>query len=256
MKSQKISTIIIDDEVASRQTIESYINQCCPKMEIVAACQNATDGLSAILQHQPDVVFLDVQMPDFTGFELLKSLPKIDFQLIIITGYEKFALQAIKASALDFLLKPISLLDFQQTINKIEKHSLQHTEKQHQVLLQNIAVSNIQKIIVPTEEGWHIVPINEIVSCRADTVYTHILLMNKEQIISSKPLKEYELLLPKSAFVRIHKSHLIHLQFIKKYIKGRGGNVEMKDGSELPVARQRKTEFIERLQVFINQKPL
>jgi len=252
MNSNKISAIIIDDETIFRQALKVYIDQCSKNIEVIAECNDATSGLQAIKYHKPDLVFLDVQMPDFTGFDLIKALPKIDFILIIITGHERFALQAIKASALDFLLKPISLLELQKTINKIEQQTIQQAEKQHRVLMHNIAASQIQKIIVPTEEGWHIIPINEIVSCQADSVYTHIKLITNDQILSSKPLKEYEGLLPKISFIRIHKSHLINLQFIKKYTKGRGGFVEMKDGSEIPVSRQRKIDFIERLQVYIN----
>lgn len=253
---KRLKTIIIDDDTAPRQTIRSFNEQCNAPLKIVAEYGDATSGLQGILSHRPEVVFLDIEMPDFSGFQLLKSIPDTQFHLIIITGFEKFALQAIKASALDFLLKPFNLLEFQVAIDKIRNQQKSYYKEQHNVLLQNVAAAQIQKILVPTEEGWHVIAINRIIRCEADTVYTRIFLTNNEQILSSKPLKSYEALLPKSAFVRVHKSHLIHLQFIKKYVKGRGGQVEMTTGTLVPVSRQRKTDFIEKLYLFTNSNPV
>ncbi len=248
-----ITALIIDDELSARQVIRELIKQYSQRIEIIAEANNAETGLSAILKHQPQIVFLDIQMPGQSGFDLLKELPEINFKLIIITAHEKYAIRAIKASALDYLLKPINIPEFQKTIYKIEKTLKAENDIRHQILLQNIKAAQLQKVIVPTEQGWHVVSVSDIISCQADSVYTHIFIRNQNPILSSKPLKVYENLLPKHAFIRVHKSHIIHLQYVKKYIKGKSGQVEMTDGSIIAIARQRKNDFLRLLNSFTFQ---
>lgn len=252
---QIIRVAIIDDDPEVHATLEKYIKKSEHRISIIANCYDARSGKQALLSQQPDILFLDIQMPDFNGFELLESLPEQEFTVIIITAHHEYAIKAIKASALDFLLKPFSFNEFSLGIAKHVKVGRKQDPTARQLLSENLSALELKKLIVPTEDGMHVVPVGEIVWCKADSVYTHITLSDGSHILSSKPLKEYEQLLPPTVFVRVHKSYLVHLKHVRKYTKGRSGELLLTDGTTVPLARNRKQLFLDRLQLFSFQNP-
>ena len=246
----KLKSIIIDDEPAAREKLQLLIgNYCKDKIEIAAACENVKEGLAAIALHKPDLIFLDIEMPGLTGFDLLKQIPRIEFDVVFTTAHDHYAIKAIKFSALDYLLKPIDLEQLQEAVSKaIEKRSAQKDYRQYESFIENISENKpLENLSIPTSTGLVFVKLSDIVRCEAISNYTCFKLLNKEEVIATRTLKEYEELLSDNGFIRIHHSHLINKQFLKRYIKGAGGQVEMADGSTIDVSRRKKDEVLERL---------
>jgi two-component system LytT family response regulator len=204
-------------------------------------------GLNAIQQHKPGLVFLDIEMPDKTGFELLNSLPEINFDIIFTTAYNQYAIKAIRFSALDYLLKPVDLDELKGALARVYRKHLKKEQRENiDMLMNNIRSSqpNFSRITLSTQDGLVILHIDEIIYCEASGTYTFFYLKNKEKIVVSKTLKEYEDLLKDHHFFRAHNSFLINLNEVKKYIKGDGGSVIMSNGDEVFVSKRRKEEFL------------
>lgn len=220
------------------------------RIELCGSFQTTEDGYAAIKQLKPQLVFLDVEIGDKTGFDLLKQFPSINFEVIFTTGYDKYAVEAFKFSAIDYLLKPVDEDDLNNAINKLqEKISIQETAKKFETLFYNLHAGNhaSKKICVPVVNGIEFIAVNEIIRCESLVNYTTIFLKDKQKLTVSKTLKEFEELLTDYNFFRIHKSHLINLDYIKSYHKGTGGSVIMSDGSEVEVSIRRKDDFLKRL---------
>ncbi len=205
---------------------------------------DVASGIVLIKKNSPEVVFLDIQMPDGSGFNLLESFNNANFHVVFITAYDQYALKAIKFSALDYILKPI---DPQQLINAVEKvkkiapAKIQSPERITNLLKNN---KNISKIALPTLNGYRFVNIKDIIRCESDNNYTNFYLQTTEQLIVTRTLKEYEIMLKDDSFVRVHQSHLVNLDFVEQYIKGDGGTVIMSDGSEVEISRRKKETFL------------
>lgn len=244
-----LKTLIIDDEPAAREKLQLLLDKyCAGKIFLSAVCKTPEEGLKAIEEHQPDLIFLDVEMPSMTGFDMLKRIPNINFQVIFTTAHDHYAIRAIKFSALDYLLKPIDLEQLQEAVNKaIEKSSVKNAG-QYEGFMENMKEgSRLENLSIPTSNGLVFVKVNDIIRCESSSNYTVFFLTSKDQVVATKTLKEFEELLEDSGFIRIHHSHLINKLHLKQYIKGAGGQVIMSDGITLDVSRRKKDEVIEKL---------
>jgi len=246
-----LNCIIIDDEAKARAAFTKIIERYfADKLKVVATAASVKEGVREIHRHNPDIVFLDIEMPQENGFMLFKYFKKCDFEVIFTTAYNQYAIDAIKYAALDYLLKPINYLDLMEALKRYEqKHENPMGEIRYKTLLSNLMTGSFieQKIALPTMEGYQMVKLNEIVYCQADESYCTIHLVNNDIIVVPKTLKEIEKTLSDEIFFRIHKSYLINLNYVSKYIKVDGSFVILEDGTELDVAVRRKNDFIKAL---------
>ena len=238
--------VIIDDESKARNALKNLIEKHCSNISIVAEADCVKEGVEIIREYSPDIAFLDVQMPDGTGFDLLEQLDEIDFKIIFASAYDKFAIQAFRFSAIDYLLKPVEPEMLIEACSKLTGDSkISEINKKLEVLLNNR--NSFEKIALPTLDGINFVKIKDIIRCESDNNYTNIFINDGKKYFVSKTLKEFDEMLTPFNFFRIHKSHLINLNYLQKYNKGEGGYVIMEDGSELEVSRRRKEDFIRAL---------
>lgn len=244
-----LTALIIDDEDRVRETLIHMLSAYCPNINVIGQANSVASGFNQINALKPDIVFLDVKMPDGTGFELLKKFEKIDFYFIIITAYEEFAIQSFKVSALDYLLKPIDSTDLLNAVVKLAKViNSEDTNLKLNTLLSNIegGKNENKKIVLKTLEGIFIVGTEDILRCESQNNYTIFHLKDKSTILVSKTLKEYEELLTPLNFIRCHQSHLINIRYISKFIKYPNAVLLLTDESYIPVS-VRKKEVIEKL---------
>jgi two-component system LytT family response regulator len=246
-----IRTIIIDDEQHCIDRLAGLLSEHCKySVNLIGAFHTVDDGLKAIEELQPELVFLDVQIGSDTGFNLLQRLKKISFEVIFSTAYDKYAVNAFKFSALDYLLKPVDPDDLQQAVEKFRNKNANHEmEKKFETLFHNLktTTSASKKISVATISGFEFINVSDILRCQSDVNYTTIFMKDKKQLMVAKTLKEFEELLTEYNFFRVHNSHLINLAYIKSYAKGKGGYVKMNDDSEIEVSTRRKEDFLKKL---------
>ncbi|WP_207510534.1 LytR/AlgR family response regulator transcription factor [Longitalea luteola] len=245
-----INAIIIDDEPYCCESLATLLDRYCPQVHVLDTCFSGTTALQTIKAKEPQLVFLDIEMPQMNGFELLQKLPEINFQLVFTTSYDQYAIKAIKFSALDYLLKPIDREELQRAVHKAIQHLLQPLPQQFEILLQKIKtpVTSIQKMALPTVEGLQMIAVDSIISCTSNSNYTTLTLKDKQKVIASRTLKEIEEMLDEYFFLRVHHSFLVNLNEVDKYIKGEGGYLMMIDGSTVPVSRSRKEVLLKKLQ--------
>ncbi|MBC8485430.1 MAG: response regulator transcription factor [Bacteroidetes bacterium] len=242
--------IIIDDEARTRKSIADLLKFSPQNVTLVAEAENVATGVTAITTHKPDLVLLDINMPDGTGFDLLKKLNDINFKIIFITAYEEYAVRAFEFSAIDYLLKPVDPKKLFDAINKahhlVEQENISLKLNALFANLKNSASEN-KKLVLKTAENIYIVNTNDIIRCESDAGYTQFYFLNGKKILVSRNLKEYEEMLDGYGFYRIHQSHLINLKYIDHYSKIEGGDIVMKDNSYLPVSRRKKESFLKLL---------
>lgn len=249
MPQQTISAFIVDDEFQSREVISLMLAGMFPEIKIVGLVGTVKEALAGIEKKQPKLIFLDVQMRNETGFDLLDKLNEINFELIFTTAHNEFAVKAFRYSALDYLIKPIDASELEsavkKAINKIQLHQ-SSTSEQVQLLTQHLDGSKKipDKIAIPSPEGLLFIKVPDIIYCHGLGNYTEFFLMNEQKITSSHTLKQYEELLSDHLFFRAHKSFLINLSHIKKYLRGEGGTAVMSNGHEIEIARRNKTSFL------------
>ncbi len=251
----KINALIIDDEPKSRNILRQMLNDYCPKISVIGEAGSVDDAFQQIQSKQPNLLFLDVEMPYGSGFDLLKSLPKIDFEVIFVTGFDHYALQAIKFHALDYLLKPVDIDELILAAERVEQ-SLQQTVNTQRLLqlMDNLKNPNrsTHQVAIPTGNGREFIPVEDIVRCSADGSCTWFYLRNHRKLLSSKNLGEYEKILPGELsgephkFYRVHYSDLINLYYIQS-INRQDNLVAMKDGTEINIAQRRKAPFLDLL---------
>ena len=242
-----LRAIIIDDEKSSRNGLRQKLVNHCPEVNIIGECENGEDGIKSIEANKPDIIFLDVEMPRMNGFTMLQQLQQHDFEIIFITAYDHYAIKAIKYSALDYLVKPVEIADLQSAVERAsEKRKKDSGNMALETLLHNLINKEKEhhRIAIPSMEGLQFVETGNIIYLEANSNYTNFYLSNNKKITVSKTLKDFEELLPTSLFIRIHHSFIININCIEKYIKGEGGQVLMKNGATLDVARRKKEEFI------------
>jgi two-component system LytT family response regulator len=244
-----ISAVIIDDEPKNVKLMRSILTEFCPEVHVLGDAINSNDGKELIRQKKPELVFLDIEMPYGNGFDLLNALMPVDFEVIFVTAFDKYMLQALKYSALDYLLKPVNIDELKTSIQnakvRIRRNSI---NQQLNVLLENFKKHEpgLKKIAIPNAEGFDCALVDDIIRCEAQGAYTWIHLNDSKKILVCRPLKDYESLLPEDIFFRIHNSHLVNLNYIKRYNRGRGGFIELDDGTIIEVATRRKDEFLNR----------
>lgn len=248
-----ITAVIIDDDINLRNGMKGLLKLYAPEIDIIGEADDVENGAAEILNKKPQVVFLDIQLTNGTGFDILEHITnvegKINTNIVFITAHEKYAIKAFRFSALDFLLKPVDPDELQDVISKI-KSSIENTSSFSNIdlLLENISkkVDTFKRIALSTSEGIHLFEIGNIIRCESQDNYTKFYIKNQKPILISKTLKEYDELLSEHGFERIHQSHLINLAYLKAFIKSEGGYVLMQDGSQLTVS-QRKRERLKEL---------
>jgi two-component system LytT family response regulator len=245
-----IRTLIIEDEQKSRDMLAAIIRKNCPELEIVGLAQNVSEGVNLIKSLNPELVFLDITMPDGSGFDLLEKVPGHKFDLIFATASDQHAIKAIKYSACDYLLKPIDIDELKLAVSKVvTKKNATPSMENLQFLIQHLkrADENFQKITLPTGNAYEIVNIKDIVRCEADGSYTNFYLNDKRKLMISAGLKHYEELLPENEFIRVHHHHLINMNHVIRFLKEDGGYAIMSDGSKIEISRRKKEAFMEKL---------
>ncbi len=241
-----ITAIIIDDETKGRLALRQKLQSYCPDVTILAEAADGIEALSAIEKHHPQLIFLDIEMPKMNGFEMLNAIKEKNFHIIFTTAYDQYAIKAIKYAAFDYLLKPIDIEELITAVARIAGSETDQTKKQIELLQQNMQhpKKHLNKLAIPTLDGLLFFDINDIIHLEAQSNYTNIFFTNKPKILASKTLKEFEDLLPTDIFFRVHHSYLINLNYIKKYIRGDGGQIELQNGVLVDVSRRKKEEFL------------
>jgi two-component system LytT family response regulator len=242
-----LTAIIIDDETSSRNALRQKLSNYCRDVTVIAECENGEQGSETIEENKPDIVFLDVEMPRMNGFTMLQQLKNKNFEVIFITAYDHYAIKAIKFSALDYLLKPVEVADLKTAVEKVTQKRIMHAGNNRvELLLQNLLdeKKEHQRLAISSMEGLQFVPTNDIIYLEANSNYTSFFLTGNRKITATKTLKDFEELLPATIFIRIHHSYLINKNGVEKYIRGDGGQVLMKNGVLLDVARRKKEEFM------------
>lgn len=245
-----INAIIIDDEARWIENLESQLKAYCPFVNIVCQCQSSIAGLEAIKKLKPDLVFLDIEMPGMTGFELLEQLNEISFAVIFTTCYDYYAIKAIRFSALDYLLKPIDHKELIAAVKKVEEKKDLPVASQFGMLLDQIRAKghDFNKLAVPTLEGFELIPADQLMRCNANDNYTCFYMKDKNKIIACRTLKEIEEQLKDfKFFIRVHHSHIVNLNEVVKYIRGEGGHLILSDGTSINVSKSRKDKLLNTL---------
>jgi two-component system LytT family response regulator len=243
---EPLKAILIDDELSSLQNLQQKLVEFCPDVQIIASAQKPEDAILLIRQHKPDVIFLDIEMPRMNGFRMLDELGEYDFDIVFTTAYNHYAVDAIRISAFDYLTKPVAIKDLQNAVERLAKHRSLHTKDKMELLrtsLQSVK-SQEEKIAIPTSDGLEFIPIKNIVHIESSSNYSRIFFIDGKNILVTKLLGELEEILQPYHFYRVHNSHLINLSYIKKYIRGEGGQVVMQNGDTIDVARRKKEEFL------------
>ena len=242
--------IIIDDEKHCREGLAIMLSRYCPEVEVVEQCANGKSAIKLIGQHQPDLVFLDIEMPGMNGFEMLEYCTGFDFGIIFTTAYNEYAIKAIRHSALDYLLKPVNKHELVDALARAKENKKNNASAKINQLLDSLNhVKSPARIALPTMEGLIMVDIKDIIYCESENNYTRFHLQNEKNVFVSKTLKKAELLLHgHSNFFRIHHSFLINMDYIRQYIKGDGGEVIMSNGRHIAVSRTKRLEFLGKLE--------
>ena len=244
-----IKALIVDDEQHCIDRIKTLLtNHHADTIELLLPAKSVKEAIKSIKENQPGLIFLDVQIHDRTGFDLLRECGPINFKIIFTTAFDRFAIQAIKFSAIGYLLKPIDEEDLAEALSKLKEISIENTNLMADVISNNFTQPlRKKKLTIPTGNELLFLNIEEIIRCHSDVNYTTIYKNDKQKIVVAKTLKEFEELLSDQDFFRIHNSDLINLSFIKSYNKGKGGSVILQDGTELDVSTRRKEEFLKKM---------
>jgi len=247
---QKITAIIVDDEQDSRETLRNYLSKYCPQVSSLAECANIQEAQAAILKHQPQLVFLDIEMPRGNAFDLLEQWGEINFEIIFITAFSQYAVQAFNLSAAHYILKPVDIEELEKAVANVAERISQKDQLSHaQILLENMAALNAQnrKLVLPLMEGFEVVRMSNVLYCEAQDNFTCFHFTNGKKALICRNLKFYEKALSNFGFCRVHRSSIINLEYVKRYIKGKGGTVVLENGKEVMVSNNKKTELMKRI---------
>ena len=243
---EKLRVILIDDELPSLENLQQKITEFCPDLKIVATTQKPEAAIKLIEELRPDIVFLDIEMPRINGFRMLNEIQEKDFEVVFTTAYNHYAIDAVRISAFDYLVKPISVNDLQNTVARLLKNSEENPRQKLEIVPQNISLSKPQndKMTISTSDGLEFFEIGSIIRIESSSNYSKIFFKDGKSILVTKLLKDFEEILLPYRFFRIHNSHLINLNYIKKYIRGDGGQVIMENNEVIDVSRRKKEEFL------------
>ncbi len=244
---KRYTAVIIDDIEGARKILRSDLAQIAPEVEVIGEAESVMTGVKLLAKESPDILFLDIQMPDGDGFDLLEMLPEKPFKTIFTTASDEHALKAFRFSAVDYLLKPITQEDLHLAVGKakIGKDSPQSLE----VLQENIGkqIDKMERIILNTQEKIHVVRLRDIIRLESDINYTKFFLSSGQKVLVTKTLKEYDEMLSGNGFIRAHQSHLVNIDHIQEFVKADGGHINLSDGSYVPVSSRRKSAVIQAL---------
>lgn len=250
-----IKALIVEDEVNSQELLKELIAEYTEGVEVVGTARGVAEALEQIKKLSPDLLLLDIELSDGDGFQVLEQAENPEFDVIFTTAYNQYAIKAFKFSATDYLLKPVDIEELQQAVSRVvEKQTEEGKEvskERLQALISNLRNSQqgFKRIVLPTSNGFTVVDPKDILRCESDRNYTFIFLTDGRKILVSRTIKEYEEMLEDFNFFRVHQSHLINLAFLKNYIRGRGGQVELTDGTVVDVSARKKADFLRRLQM-------
>ncbi len=246
-----LKAIVVDDELISLQNLKQKLIEFCPDVEVVATAQKPEEAISLIRQFNPDVIFLDIEMPRMTGFRMLDELNDMHFEIIFTTAYNHYAVDAIRVKAFDYLMKPIGIKDLQNSVERLLRRNQEKTGHRSETprVYHSSFKSQEEKISIPANDGLEFIAIKNIIRIESSSNYSRIYLIGGKSILVTKLLKDFEELLTPYRFFRVHHSHLINLNYIKKYIRGLGGQVLMENGDVIDVAKRKKEEFINLLNI-------
>jgi two-component system, LytTR family, response regulator len=242
-----IQAILIDDEEDGREALRIAIEKFCPDVKIMGIYGSPEEGLEGIKEHQPRLVFIDVQMPRMSGFDLLQKLSPVSFEVIFVSGYDRYAIKAIKFSAVDYLLKPIDVDELVHAVARVkERLGTKRNNYPIQSAIHNLQFSTgqVQRLAVPSLDGVDFFNVHDVIFCKAEGSYTTLFLIHGIQKVVSRNLKDFENLLSESGFCRVHHSFLINLHHVQRYVKGEGGYVILTDNHHVDISRRRKEEFL------------
>ncbi len=243
-----IRCVIVDDESKAREILTEMLKLYCPDVQLVGQAQNVTTAFQLINEEQPDLVLLDIKMPDGSGFDLLNKFDNINFKVIFITAHEEYAIKAFRFSALDYLLKPIDPSDLMSAIEKISAPeagaSMNEQFETFKDNYYNNEINNEKRIVLKTSQNIYVIYLKDVVRCQSEKNYTYFYFTNRERIIVSKTLKDFEDILTDFNFMRVHRSHLINLKYIDRFEKNEGGIVIMTDGSKVEVSHRKKDALL------------
>jgi two-component system LytT family response regulator len=243
-----LKAMIVDDEAGNREYLEGLLRKQCPHIREILHAKSAHEGITHLEFHRPDVVFLDIEMPGGTGFDFLNDVrekKKLNFRIIFVTAYDAYALQAIKYSALDYLLKPVDPDELQVAIDKLSESTAQRDKLD--VLSHNLSHDEDRRIALATQDEVVFVKVRDIIRLQAEANYTRVFIAEQDQLLLSGNLGHFEKLLTEQSFIRTHQSHLINSKQIKKYVKSEGGYLVMQDDSQVPIARMKKDEVMRKI---------
>jgi len=250
-----LKALLVDDELNNLTSLEFLLQHDCKGIEVAGKALSAEEARKWLESHYADVIFLDINMPGENGFQFLDSLKSQNFKIIFVTAYNEYALQAIKASAVDYLLKPVNIDELQEAVEKVRRSLTNPAAlEQNQALLEHLLEtvkkrSPPKKIALPQLGSITFIEVDDIVSLQADSNYTIIHMKDMQKLVISKTLKDFEDLLDESQFARIHKSYIVNLKYIKEYSTIDGGIVKMSDGNQWSISRRQLDVFLEKMKI-------
>lgn len=240
----KLRAIIVDDELHGRENLKKIIENYCHEIEILGCADSVVSAKELVSVHNPDVVFLDINMPVLDGFDFLEEYEERNFLTVFVTAHDEFGINAVKAGAADYVLKPVNIKELKQTVKKL----LAILNKQ----IKTEAIRETDKLVLPSSYGYNVFAVDDIIRFEAEGCYTKVIFKEGKSKIVSRTLKDFEETLPKEKFFRIHKSHLINLKYIKDYSRIGGNFVTMTDGSKVEISRRKAPEFIQKIKAVLN----
>ncbi len=244
-----IKTVLVDDDKSAIITLQTLLTGNFPNIEIAGTANNVSEATFLIDAVKPELVFLDINMPDGEGFDVIERVAFKDFRVIFVTAYDKYAVRAFEFSALHYLVKPVSLEMLEIAVDRYKDVKADDIDNRLKVLRDSLKSKN-EKIIIPSTDGLNIVKLGDIIRLEASDVYTLFYMTNGQRFVASKPLNNYEKILEDLPFSRVHSKHLINLMFVKRYVKGKGGSIILEDNTEVEVSVRKKADFLEKLKNF------
>lgn len=244
---EPFKAVLIDDEKHCRETLLADLRQHCPEIEVIAQFDDPETALVWLRTNRADVLFLDIIMPGMTGFQLLEKLSPLSFHVIFTTAYGEFALQALRISAVDYLMKPVDQKELKEAVGRLKQQKVNgFSSRQFEVLLHNLENANkVKRLGLPTRQGFDFIPVQDVIYFEADTNYAHVFIKGREKMFVTRSLKELETQVTGFHFFRIHNSYLVSLEQVDRFLRGDGGVLLMSNGAKLPLSRNRRKDFLE-----------
>lgn len=240
----KLTAIIVDDELHGRENLQMIIENYCPEIEILGCADSAVNAKELVNVYQPDVVFLDINMPVLNGFDFLDDYEERNFMVVFVSAHDEFGINAVKAGAEDYLLKPIDIKDLKQSVKKLLAIRNKKTDSE--------TFQKVNKLVLPASHGFEVLVFDELIRLEAEGCYTKVFIKAGKNKLISRTLKDFEDSLPKDRFFRTHKSHLINLKYVKEYSNSGGAYITMIDGSKVELSRRKSAEFILKIKTLLN----